>query len=91
MATVVSGTAAGLLYTGACSVGAVTLVAGSGAAATCSVTDATASGGSDTIVAALAAAAGTSASIPFHGVDASSGVYLQSISGSGATVIVELI
>jgi|21_taG_2_1085346.scaffolds.fasta_scaffold02640_5 hypothetical protein len=90
MATVVSGTAAGLLYTGACSVGAVTLVAGS-AAATCNVTDATAAGSSDNIVAALAATAGTSASIPFHGVDASSGVYLQSISGSGATVIVELI
>jgi hypothetical protein len=81
MATVVSRTAAGLLYTGACSVGAVTLVAGS-ATATCS---------SNTIVAALAATAGTSASIPFHGVDASSGVYLQSISGSGATVIVELL
>ena len=90
MATVVSGTAAGLLYTGACSVGTVTLVSGS-AAATCSVTDAITSGGSVTIVAALAALTGTSASIPFHGVDATTGVYLQSISGTGATVIVELI
>jgi len=80
-----------LIYSGPAAVGSVTLVAAAGAAAACQITDAITSGGSDDIVVNLTAVAGTSISISFSGVKATTGVYLEAISGVGAALIVELI
>ncbi len=90
MSNTISRTTTGAFVAGPASVGAVTLVAG-GATATCQITDATAGGGSVDIVTNLSTAANGSVSIPFKGVDAQDGVYLEAIAGSGATVIVELL
>ena len=91
MSQVTSRTSAGAHHSGSCRVGTIVLAAGASAAARATVTDATAGSSTDYIAYDIAAVAGTSIAIPFHGVDANNGVYLEAISGAGARVIVEII
>lgn len=67
----------------------VALVAGS-ANATCKVTDASAGSGT-VIVAQLAALAGTTQTVNLSNFIASTGVWLDTITGTGAVVLVELV
>ena len=79
------------MSSGSASLAGAAAVAGSGAAARATITDATAGSSTDYIVYDIAAVAGSTTAVVLHGVDANNGVYLEAISGSGARVMVEII
>lgn len=81
---------AGAIWTGRVSIGTIALVAGTGAAAYVDLRDAIAGSGT-TYLPEIRALQGDTSIIPLHGIEALNGIYVESITGAGAVLLIEIL